>query len=91
VSVPGLADLADATGLSSAVSEALAPLRQRDSGHDPGRVAVDLAVMLADGGETIADLAVLRNQSALFGRVASDASAWRVLDAVDAAARPGFA
>jgi hypothetical protein len=46
-----LADLADATGLSAALFEALAPLRQRDRGHDPGRVAVDLAVMLADGGE----------------------------------------
>src|SRR5688572_16237159 len=42
-----LADLADATGLSAALAEALAPLRQRDRGHEPGRVAVDLAVMLA--------------------------------------------
>jgi hypothetical protein len=81
-----LADLADATGLSEAMSEALAPLRQRDRGHDPGRVAVDLAVLLADGGEAIADLAVLRNQSEMFGPVASDATAWRVLDAVDSAA-----
>jgi len=78
-----LADLADATGLSTALSEALAPLRRRDRGHDPGRVAVDLAVMLADGGEAIADLSVLRNQSELFGSVASDATAWRVLDGID--------
>ncbi|HTE67137.1 MAG TPA: IS1380 family transposase [Actinomycetes bacterium] len=81
-----LSDLADATGLSVAMSEALAPLRQRDQGHDPGRVALDLAVMLADGGEAIADLAVLRNQSELFGPVASDATAWRVLDGIDTAA-----
>jgi DDE family transposase len=81
-----LADLADATGLSAAMSEALAPLRQRHSGHDPGRVALDLAVLLADGGEAIADLAVLRNQSELFGPVASDATAWRVLDGMDASA-----
>jgi hypothetical protein len=81
-----LADLADATGLSTAMSQALAPLRQRDRGHDPARVAVDVAVMLADGGEAIADLAVLRNQSELFGPVASDATAWRVLNGVDAAA-----
>jgi len=33
---------------------------------------VDLAVMIADGGEAIADLAVLRNQADLFGSVASD-------------------
>jgi hypothetical protein len=81
-----LADLADATGLSAALAEALAPLRQRDRGHEPGRVAVDLAVMLADGGEAIADLAVLRNQSELFGPVASDATAWRILDGIDDAA-----
>ena len=71
------------TSLSAAMSEALAPLRQRDSGHDPGRVALDVAVMLADGGEAIADLAVLRNQSELFGPVASDATAWRVQGAID--------
>jgi hypothetical protein len=81
-----LADLADATGLSMALGEALAPLRQRNRGHDPGRVALDVALMLADGGEAIADLAVLRNQHELFGPVASDATAWRVLDGIDDAA-----
>jgi hypothetical protein len=40
-------------------------------------------VLLADGGEAIADLAVLRQQSGLFGPVASDPTAWRVLDAID--------
>lgn len=78
-----LADLADATGLTSAFSQALASLRQRRRGHDPGRVAVDLAVMLADGGEAIADLAVLRDQAALFGTVASDPTAWRLLSRLD--------
>jgi len=46
-------------------------------------VLVDLAVMLADGGETISDLAVLRDQPALFGEVASLPTAWRTLDAID--------
>jgi hypothetical protein len=78
-----LADLAEATGLAGQSSLALAGLRQRDGGHDPGRVAVDLAVMIADGGEAIADLAVLRGQRELFGTVASDATAWRVLDGTD--------
>ncbi|MGS2620178.1 IS1380 family transposase [Micromonospora sp. LZ34] len=80
-----LADLADATGLTSAFSRALAGLRQRQRGHDPGRIAVDLAVMLADGGEAIADLAVLRNQAGLFGPVASDPTAWRLLSQLDEA------
>jgi len=39
--------------------------------------------MLADGGEAISDLGVLRHQRALFGRVASDATAWRVLADLD--------
>jgi hypothetical protein len=78
-----LADLADATCLTSEFSQALAGLRQRQGGHDPGRIAVDLAVMLADGGEAIADLAVLREQAALFGPVASDPTAWRLLSGLD--------
>ncbi|MFG2631415.1 IS1380 family transposase, partial [Streptomyces sp. NPDC048473] len=38
-----LADLADATGLTSAYSTALRPLRPRGTGHDPGRIATGLA------------------------------------------------
>jgi hypothetical protein len=81
-----LADLAEATGLSRGFGDALAGLRQRRPVHGPGRVAVDVAVMLADGGETISDLAVLRDQPGLFGQVASDATAWRVLADLDDAA-----
>ncbi|MEV6812712.1 transposase, partial [Micromonospora sp. NPDC051296] len=85
-----LADVADVTGLTGAFSEALSGLRQRRGVHDPGQVAVDLAVMLADGGEAIADLAVLRDQAELFGPVASDPTAWRLLSAVDADALAGL-
>jgi hypothetical protein len=81
-----LTDVADSAGLTDGFSEALQPLRQRRSGHDPGRIAVDLAVMLADGGQAIADLAVLRDQADLFGSVASDPTAWRLLSAMDNAA-----
>jgi Transposase DDE domain group 1 len=81
-----LADLADVAGVSAAFSDALAGSRERRGGHDPGRVLVDVAVMLADGGEAISDLAMLRDQPHLFGSVASTATAWRVLDAVDDAA-----
>jgi hypothetical protein len=78
-----LADLADATGLTAAYSAALRPLRPRGTGHDPGRIAADLAVMLADGGEASADLAVLRDQAGVFGSVASTPTAWRLLADVD--------
>ncbi|MDP9479536.1 MAG: transposase, partial [Actinomycetota bacterium] len=42
-----LADLAEVTGLTGAFSEATAGLRERRSAHDPGRVLVDVAVLLA--------------------------------------------
>lgn len=39
--------------------------------------------MIADGGETITDLAVLRDQSEVFGPVASTPTAWRLLAHID--------
>jgi hypothetical protein len=81
-----LCDLADKSGLTAALSGAMKPTKQRRRGHDRGQVLVDVAVMLADGGETISDLAVLRHQPALFGPVASHATAWRALEAVDTGA-----
>jgi hypothetical protein len=50
-----LADLAEVAGLRAGFSAALGGLRRRDSGHDPGRVLTDVAVLLADGGECISD------------------------------------
>jgi hypothetical protein len=59
------------TWLTAAYSAALYPLRPLGTGRDPGRIATDLAVMFADGGETLADPAVLRAQTEVFGFVAS--------------------
>jgi hypothetical protein len=81
-----LTGLADCSGLTEAFSDALDGLRERRAGHDPGRVLTDLVVLLADGGRSISDLAVLRDQPTLFGPVASTATAWRVLDKIDTAA-----
>jgi hypothetical protein len=81
-----LTDLADATGLARGFGDALAVAGRRAGGHDPGRVALDMAVMIADGGKAITDLGVLRNQPELFGPVASDPTAWRALELVDPAA-----
>ena len=80
-----LVGLADRVGLTRAISQAIGDVRQRRSRHDPGRTLRDLAVMLADGGDCLADLSALRAQPALFGGVASDATAWRALAALDAA------
>lgn len=79
-----LADLADRSSLTGQVSEALAPLRRPRARHDPGRVLVDVAVAVADGAECISDIAVLADQSELFGPAASDSTVWRLLDQLDA-------
>ena len=78
-----LADLADAVGLGAAMSEAMAATRQRRGGRDRGEAPVDAAVMIADGGDTISDIAVLADQPLLFGEVASRPTLWRALGAVD--------
>ena len=79
-----LTDLADRLGLTAGLGAAMAPTRRRPSAHDPGRVVRDLAVMLADGGDCLADLGALRDQVDLHGVVASDATAFRVIDSIDA-------
>src|SRR5436853_342221 len=83
-----LGQVADKLGLTGALSLRLAGLKQRRRGHDPGRVIRDVAVMLADGGECVADLGGQRDQGALFGPVASDSTAFRVIDKV--ASTPGL-
>src|SRR5215470_619987 len=71
-----LTELADRLGWTAALSAGLAPTRRRRSAHDPGRVVRDLIVTIADGGDCLADLSVLREQSDLFGQVASSPTAW---------------
>ena len=78
-----VAGVADRVGLTAALSCALAEVRERRSRHDPGRVVRDLALTLADGGDCLSDLRALRDQEALFGEVASDATAWRLIAALD--------
>ncbi len=78
-----LSELADRIGLTEALSEAMAPTRCRRSAHDPGVVLRDLCVAIADGGECVADLGVLRGQEALLGAVASESTAHRVVKSTD--------
>ena len=83
-----VAQVADKVGLTAALSLRLAGLKQRRRGHDPGSVMGDLAVMLADGGECVSDLGAVREQEALFGAVASDSTAFRIIDRI--ASTPGM-
>jgi hypothetical protein len=86
VGARALCEMADGLGLSAALSAAMTPTKARRRGHDRGEVLVDLAVALADGATSISDLRVLADQPELFGPVASAATAWRTLEAVDDAA-----
>lgn len=83
-----LVGLADRVGLTEALSEAMRGVRRRRSRHDPGRTLRDLAVMVADGGDCLADLSALRDQPTVFGDVPSDATGWRALAALDSARLP---
>jgi hypothetical protein len=83
-----LSQVADRVGLTRALSARLAGVKRRRRGHDPGRVIRDLAVMLADGGECVSDLGAVREQESLFGSVASDATAFRMVEKI--ASEPGM-
>jgi hypothetical protein len=73
--------LADRSGLTGGLSRALVR-RGFVPVHDRGRVLVDTAVLIADGGRVLSDLATLRDQGELYGPVASDPTLWRTLDEI---------
>lgn len=73
--------LADRTGLTTELSKAMAR-RSFSPVHDRGRVLADVAMVIADGGEAIADIEVLRHQASVLGPVASSPTVWRTLDEV---------
>ena len=75
-----LSGVADRVGLTGALGEAMHGVRERASRHCPGRALRDVAVVLADGGDALCDVRVLRDVPSLFGAVASDATAWLRLD-----------
>ncbi|MGH9131000.1 MAG: IS1380 family transposase, partial [Acidimicrobiales bacterium] len=77
-----LRELARETGLVDAWDDSLIGTYKGAPIHQPGQVLADLAVAIADGATHIAHLDALRDQPGLFGSVASDPTAWRVLDRV---------
>ena len=78
-----LTELADRLGLTAALSEAMASTRERRSAHDPGRVLRDLCVSVADGGDCVTDLGVMRGQQPLFDEIASETTVHRVIKSID--------
>ncbi len=86
-----LAEMADRSGLTDALSEAMSGCGISWRAHDPGVVVSHLAVAVADGADCLSDLATLREQPELFGLVASQATAWRAIEAVTAPELRGIA
>ncbi len=78
-----LGEIADRTGLSCGYSVAVPWTGERAPGQDRGRLFAQVAVMLAAGGRSVADMAALRDQPELFGEVASAPTIWRAVDQVD--------
>lgn len=70
---------AQQVGLIDALSAGLRPWRKPLASHNPGKILTDLAIAVAIGGDCLADLAVLRGQSGVFGLVASDPTVSRLI------------
>lgn len=96
-----LTDTIRVSGLGAGLSAGLGRWRKPTAVHDPAKIVLDLAVSLALGGDCLADIAVLRAEPGIYGRVASDPTvsrtiavlaadapaALRAIDAARAAAR----
>ena len=83
-----LAQVADRIGLTRALGVAVGEPGLWAGSHDRGPVIRDLAVMLTDGGDCLADLRAVSDQGALFGSTASPSTAFRVIDRI--ATTPGL-
>ena len=79
-----LTETVRASGLDQALSSALEGWRKPLAVHDPAKVLLDLAVAFALGGDCLADVAVLRAEPGVYGRVASDPTVSRTIDALAA-------
>ncbi len=75
---------AAAAGLDTALSTALAGWRKPFAIHDPAKVVTDLAIALCLGGDCLADIASLRGNENVYGRVASDPTVSRTITALAA-------
>src|ERR1039458_2910011 len=77
-----VAGVADRVGLTRALSAAMAPSRERRSAHDPGVVPLHHALLRSDGPGCLADPGASRDQPDLYGNVASDSTAFRVIASI---------
>jgi hypothetical protein len=86
-----LVETARRSGLSGQLSRLLGPWRKPLAVHDPGKIVTDMAIAVALGGDAACDIAVLRAQPGVFGRVASDPTVSRLITTLAADADAALA
>ncbi len=91
VGLHALGTLADQLGLATSLSSRIAPRGERAPLHDRGKVLVQMALVLAGGGESCSDIEHLRAQEEMFGSVPSDSTVFRTLHEFDAKQRSSLA
>ncbi len=79
-----LTQTATVSGLTDALTAGLSRWRKPTAVHDPGKVVLDLVLSIAAGGDCLADVSLIRAQSELFGKVASDPTVSRLIDVLGA-------
>ena len=77
VGLHALGSFADRIGLGASLSRRIEPTGERQPLHDRGKVLVQMALVLAGGGESCSDIEHLRVQDDLFGSVPSDTTVFR--------------
>ena len=82
-----LGSLADRLGLGDSLSARIPVTGERLPIHDRGKVLVQVALMLAGGGESCADIEHLRIGGELFGLVPSDTTVFRIFHEMTPATR----
>ena len=77
-----LTEMIRTSGLGLGLSTALSRWHKPTAVHDPAKIICDLALTLALGGDCLADMALLRAEPGVYGRVASDPTVSRTIDAL---------
>jgi hypothetical protein len=91
VGLHALGSFADQIGLGALLSRCIEPTGERQPLHDRGKVLVQMALVLAGGGESCSDIEHLRVCDTLFGSVPSDTTVFRTFHELTAAKRTALA
>jgi hypothetical protein len=87
VGLHALGQFADRLGLGDSLSARIPIGSERAPLHDRGKVLVQVALVLAGGGESCADIEHLRCEEDLFGNVPSDSTVHRTFHEISPATR----